>query len=78
MGAWGPVRRLTGQSAPCGELAQALLGSVGALAAILGATLCVGFWLLDRDGAFLLSVVVAGAGMLVTVFALRRLRAGGP
>ena len=74
-GAWGPVRALTGLTAPRGELAQALLGSLGSLAAILGLTLGMGFWLLDRDGPLLLSCAAAGAGILATVLSLRRLQA---
>jgi len=77
LGAWAPVRALAGLPAPRGELARALLGSAGSLAAILGSTLGFGFWLLDQDAALLLSSVVAGAGTLVTVFTLRSLRTAG-
>jgi solute:Na+ symporter, SSS family len=74
-GAWGPVRRLAGLSAPRGELGQALVGSLGSLAAILGATLGMGFWLLDQPRALVLSLAVAAVGTLATIAALRRLRA---
>ncbi len=75
IGAWGPVRVLAGASAPGGEVAYAMLGSAGALVAILGTTLGFGFWLLDRDGNLVLSSLAAVAGILLTLFALRRLGA---
>ncbi len=75
MGAWGPVRALTGLTAPRGELRQALLGSVGSLAAILGLTLGMGFWLLERRGPLIAAALVAGVGIAATVVSLRRLRA---
>src|SRR5262249_5139592 len=58
IGAWGPVRALAGVPAPRGELALALLGSAGSLAAILGATLGLGFWMLDQRGALFSSSLV--------------------
>ena len=78
MGAWGPVRRLTGLDAPRGEFARALLGSFGSLAAILGATLGMGFWLLDREEAFWLACAVTAVGVSLTAVVLRRLRTGEP
>ena len=77
MGAWGPVRALTGLTAPSGELAMALFGAIGSLAAILGATLGFGFWMLEQEAALLLAAVVSVAGTLVTFRMLRRLRTAG-
>ena len=74
-GAWGPVRARAGLAAPRGELLQALLGSLASLVAILGFTLGMGFWLLDRRGPLLVAVIVAGAGILATALVLRRMRA---
>jgi len=76
LGAWGPVRALAGCSAPRGELGYALLGSAGALAAILGATLGFGFWLLGRNAEFLCSAVISAAGTWLAVLGLRRLGGG--
>jgi Na+/proline symporter len=73
MGAWGPVRALAGGAAPRGELVQALIGSAGALAAILGATLAFGFWMLERERELLVALPVSLAGIAVTFVALRRL-----
>ena len=77
LGAWGPVRALSGLPAPRAGLGVALLGSAASLAAILGSMLSLGFWLLDRHAALLVSCVVAGVGTLVTFSTLRRLRTAG-
>jgi len=73
IGAWGPVRALAGGAPPRGEFLVACSGALGSLAAILGATLALGFWLLDRERNLLLAILVSVAGTLLTLHALRRL-----
>ncbi|MSR62645.1 MAG: hypothetical protein EXS08_09405 [Planctomycetes bacterium] len=75
LGAWGPVRALAGATPPRGEFLIACVGSLGSLAAILGATLAFGFWLLERESGLTLALVMTVVGTGVTLYALRRLGA---
>ncbi len=49
MGAWGPVRELCGGLPAKEKALPVIVGSLGGSLAILGATLAMGGWLLDRN-----------------------------
>ena len=77
IGAWGPVRALAGLPQPRGEFTRALIGAAASLAAILGATLAIGLWLLERRTELGLALAVTLVGTLVTLWALRRTGSAG-
>ena len=75
IGAWGPVRELSGVSAPEGEGAAALTGILGGLALIYGAMFALGNYFLDHSGQAAISLAFAICGGLAVRSALTRLEA---
>jgi Na+/proline symporter len=74
LGFWGPVRELCHDLPPSRDLAPAVVGSLGGLALIFGATLGLGYLFLARTGPALISLTVLLAGGVAVAWALLRLR----
>ena len=73
LGWWGPVARLCPEVRRERELAPALVGWIGGLAATYGLMLGLGFLFLKRTGDALACAVVTAAGTIGVVWALGRL-----
>ena len=73
IGLWGPVARLCPEVRPERELAPALVGWVGGLAATYGLMLGLGFFFLGRSGAAAVCALLAVAGAAGCAWALARL-----